>query len=98
MIYPLMTFPDTTEMTFSKEMQDENGAYLIVYFERWNDTKEDFDELKVRVPNGEILLDSGFADKDVRYLVNCAKKLRTTMISLIPEFDEGRITINAHDM
>ena len=95
MLYPLMTFPDATEMTFSKVVKIQKKSYFDVYFERWNDKRNDFDALQVRLPDCRIVMEAGFNKKEVEYFVKGAKYLEKTMLALIPEYEKGKIKINA---
>lgn len=95
MLYPLMTFPDSTEMTFSKVLTDRGKPYFYVYFERWNDNRDDFDTLQIRLPESNIVKEVGFSEKEVKYFTKGAKFLEQVMLSLIPDFEKGKIKINA---
>ena len=67
MLYPFLTLPDGTEIVYS-EIRIKNGKpYVNVKFERWNDTRDDFDSMDCYLPNGTITNIIGFSSDEVSY-------------------------------
>ena len=73
---PLMSFEDGLEITFSDIKHDDNeNAYVVLYFEKPCNEKRGFDSAKFIYPGTSFSDVVGFSDEDIEALSEHVKKL-----------------------
>ncbi|MBO6178606.1 MAG: hypothetical protein IKN12_11390 [Selenomonadaceae bacterium] len=73
MMFPLMTYPDGTEIVYSNIRRDSKGNdFVRVYAEKWNDEKRRFDSISIIFPDGNAEID-GFPKQQADLIVSGIK-------------------------
>ena len=76
MMYPFLKMPDGTEIVFSEVREIDGKPQVRVYWERWSDKHDDFDNMDALLPEGRIRNVVGFSHEEVmenQKLLDCVK-------------------------
>lgn len=66
MLYPFLTAPDGTELSYSEVLNKDTCPEVRVYIEKWDDERVAFDSIEIYLPTGRITKCEGFSEKEAK--------------------------------
>lgn len=66
---PLASFNDGLEITYSDLKKNDDGEYIVLYFEKPNDKKSGFDSARFIYPGSDFSDVNGFSQSDLEKLL-----------------------------
>lgn len=77
MLYPFLTAPDETEISYSEVLHKGNHPEVRVYVEKWDDDRHAFNSLELYLPAGRITKCEGFSKKEAQKtsIIFCISKI-----------------------
>lgn len=64
MLYPFLTTPDHTEISFSEILTVNGKNQVRVYVEKWDEANRRFDCMELYLPDGIVTKYVGFTEKE----------------------------------
>lgn len=66
MLYPFLTAPDETEISYSEILHKNDKPEVRVYVEKWDDIRRAFNSLELYLPSGRITKCEGFSEEEAQ--------------------------------
>lgn len=77
MLYPFLTAPDETEISYSEVLNKDTHPEVRVYIEKWDDERNAFNSIEMYLPTGRITKCEGFSEKEakknIRHVIDLKK-------------------------
>lgn len=87
MLYPFLTAPDGTEISYSEVLCKGSQPEVRVYVEKWDDERRAFDSLELYLPTGRITKCEGFSEKEAQKNINHIMHLQNVIWESAEEED-----------
>lgn len=89
MLYPFITLPDSTEISYSELLHLDGIEQVRVFVEKWNDKRNAFDSLEVYLPKGNITQEEGFPPAVVKEHMTHIMQLKDVIFECAAEETQG---------
>lgn len=88
MLYPFLTAPDDTEISYSEILHPDHNPEVRVFVEKWDEERKAFDSLELYLPSGRITQWEGFSKEDAQRNIQHIMHLKDVIWECAEEEDD----------
>lgn len=89
MLYPFLTAPDETEISYSEVLHKTSHPEVRVFVEKWDTARNAFDSLELYLPSGRITQCVGFSKTEAQKNITHILHLKDVIWECAEEAEDG---------